>query len=135
MTKPILCLDFDGVLHSYTSGWQGISVIPDPPVEGAIGFLWDAVEKFQVCIFSSRSSSPEGIAAMRQWLNHYDELYWEGLPARPRTGLTLLIDFPTEKPAAFIGLDDRVLTFTGEFPSIDTLLKFQPWNKKPKGDG
>ena len=29
MSKPILCLDFDGVLHSYTSGWRGAR-IPDP---------------------------------------------------------------------------------------------------------
>ena len=31
MPKPILCLDFDGVVHSYTSGWKGADVIPDPP--------------------------------------------------------------------------------------------------------
>jgi hypothetical protein len=28
MGKPILCLDFDGVLHSYSSGWKGADVIP-----------------------------------------------------------------------------------------------------------
>lgn len=130
MTKPILCLDFDGVLHSYTSGWQGMDVISDPPVDGAIQFLWDAVEKFHVCIFSTRNSSPDGIAAMQQWLNHYDQLYWEDKPARPRTGLTLMIDFPIEKPPALVGIDDRVITFTGKFPSIETLLNFQPWNKR-----
>lgn len=34
---PILCLDFDGVCHSYTSGWKGAAVIPDPAVPGLVG--------------------------------------------------------------------------------------------------
>jgi len=38
MSKPILLIDFDGVIHSYTSGWQGAGVISDPPVEGAFDF-------------------------------------------------------------------------------------------------
>jgi len=39
MSKPILCLDFDGVIHSYSSGWKGADVIPDPPVPGAFDFI------------------------------------------------------------------------------------------------
>ena len=32
--KKTVVFDFDGVIHSYTSGWKGATVIPDPPVEG-----------------------------------------------------------------------------------------------------
>lgn len=37
--KPILCLDFDGVCHSCTSGWQGVAQANDPPVPGLFDFL------------------------------------------------------------------------------------------------
>ena len=71
MSKPILCLDFDGVLHSYESGWKGASVIPDPPVPGAIAFLREAVQHFSVYIFSSRSNQEGGKTAMAEWLGYW----------------------------------------------------------------
>jgi hypothetical protein len=37
--KPILCLDFDGVIHSYTRGWSGANVVSDAPVKGAFDFI------------------------------------------------------------------------------------------------
>ena len=40
------------------------------------------------------------------------------------------IEWPTEKPPALVTIDDRAITFTGEWPSIETLLKFKPWNKR-----
>ena len=66
-TKPILCLDFDGVCHGYTSGWQGITVIPDQPVAGLFAFLENANKYFDLYIYSSRSSEDEGRQAMRRW--------------------------------------------------------------------
>lgn len=32
MYIPTVSFDFDGVIHSYRSGWKGAAVIPDPPV-------------------------------------------------------------------------------------------------------
>lgn len=129
MSKPILSLDFDGVVHSYVSGWKGIDIIPDPPVDGAIEFLYSAIEHFNVCIYSTRSEKPEGIQAMREWLSKWESDYWKDEGYQPGTALVLCIDFPDKKPMAFVGIDDRVITFTGKFPDMDTLKNFKPWNK------
>jgi len=75
MPKPILCVDFDGVLHSYKSGWNGAQIVADPPVDGALEFLIRATEHFQVCIYSSRSRQWGGKRAMKQWLwDRYAEI-------------------------------------------------------------
>lgn len=119
MTKPILCLDFDGVVHSYTSGWQGIDVIPDPIVPGAHNFLCKALEVFDVHIYSSRSSSESGIQAMKDYMR-YNFL----------SEISQAVKFPSTKPPAFITIDDRAITFKGEWPNVEELLRFKPWNKE-----
>jgi hypothetical protein len=121
MSKPILCLDFDGVVHSYSSGWKGADVIPDPPVEGAFGFIKDALKHFDVQVFSSRSHQPGGIAAMQNWFRHY---------ALDPTSWLDELKFPTIKPSAMITLDDRAIQFEGVWPEISKLREFQPWNRK-----
>lgn len=125
--KPTLCVDFDGVLHSYTTQWTGPENVSDPPVPGAIAFLREAVIRFNVVIYSTRSASPAGMTAMRQWLGYHvldqrlsddEDLAWASA-----------IEWPIAKPPAFVTLDDRAITFTGVFPSMETLLTFKPWNK------
>jgi hypothetical protein len=126
--KPILCLDFDGCLHSYTSGWKGADVIPDPPVSGAMRFIADAVNHFDVQIFSSRSNEPGGLAAMQIWLLRalVNEHQGDG------HDIYEIVGWPTAKPPAFLTIDDRALLFSGDWGLFDPteLLKFQPWNKK-----
>jgi len=130
MSKPILCLDFDGVIHSYTSGWKGADVVPDPPVDGAMRFLWDATERFRVCIFSSRSHQVGGKGAMQDWLARHFREHWSADRTTCDDKLAE-IEWPNEKPPALVTIDDRALTFDGTWPSLDAIAAFKPWNKKP----
>ena len=130
--KPILCLDFDGVIHSCTSGWQGATVIPDPPVPGAIPFMYEALEHFNVAVFSSRSNQPYGINAMQDWLrsNAIDLIHTGLFEFDPNLCWLDCIQWPKEKPPALVTIDDRAITFDGTWPNLQTLLSFKPWYKK-----
>ena len=131
MSKPILCLDFDGVLHSYTSAWERSDRIPDPPVFGAMVFLEQAVEHFDVQILSSRSREMSGIDAMCRWLETYLREHYDGDDVSAGKVISR-IKFPIMKPAAFLTIDDRALCFDGNWPALkpEELLKFKPWNKR-----
>lgn len=120
--KKSICVDFDGVLHRYDSGWKGVCEIPDPPVSGAVAWLIEltADPRFEVCVYSSRSKDPAAIEAMKTWLLHW---------GTPENVVKKLV-FPVQKPAAFLTIDDRAICFTGVFPSIDEIDGFRPWNKK-----
>jgi hypothetical protein len=112
-----IAVDFDGVIHSYQTPWQGPAVIPDPPLPGAIGWLENMVLQFKVLIFSARCNDLVGIASMKLWLiNH-------GL--KPST-LNKII-FEPGKPSAHVFIDDRALQFTGAFPVNADLRNFKPW--------
>ena len=134
--KPILCLDFDGVIHSYTSGWKGADTIPDPPVAKAISFLERASKEFEVHIFSSRTCQPGGLEAMKAWLRthvlrHFDCEFHGGSQRDSARAYALLdaIQWPVEKPPAMVTIDDRAIQFTGVWPTIAWLKAFQPWYK------
>ena len=123
---PILCLDFDGVLHSYESGWTGADNVADESVPGAMRFLDSATMHFQVAIYSARSSQEGGILAMQDWLKVH--LMWEFGQTIAEEIFARLV-WPTQKPPAFLTIDDRAICFTGEWPSMQELLDFKPWNK------
>jgi hypothetical protein len=118
-----ICLDFDGVVHSYISRWQGACHIPDPPVLGAIDFIRNSMA-CGICIgiYSTRNIEPGGIKAMCAWLRE------NGLEEE----FTAKIDFPASKPnIATLFVDDRGYQFTGfNWPSYDYIKTFKPWNKQ-----
>ena len=50
--KPTICVDFDGVIHSYTSGWDGDPVPHDMPVLGAKQAIAALRENYRVVVCS-----------------------------------------------------------------------------------
>lgn len=119
MAKPILCLDFDGVIHGYESGWQGADVANDPPVKHAMEFIELALKHFSVHVFSARSNTIDGRMCMMDYIEKHGS-----------TELVKEINFPVHKPPAFVTIDDRAIMFTGLWPSMDELHNFKPWNKR-----
>lgn len=122
LMSKLIAIDFDGVVHSYTSKWTGATSISDPPVEGAFNFIRDLLDAgLQVAIFSTRNVEPGAIDSMKAWLFQYglDQI------------LVDKIQFPTSKPTlASVFIDDRAYLFEGSFPSVEYLKSFKPWNKR-----
>ncbi len=138
MKLPILCLDFDGVIHSYTSGWQGAGVCNDPPVPGTIAFLEEAAKHFRIAIYSSRSKSLAGRRAMKQYMReHCEGPLLTFSPEHRFDTIYEHLEWPWFKPSALITIDDRALTFTGNWDDFApaSLKSFQPWNKRPSPPG
>ncbi len=120
-----IAVDFDGVLNSYASGFQGNTLFPDPPVPGAIEWLEEMAKHFKVIIHSARLSDDEGdwdwaaLHNMRKWLE------FNGV-----SGVTMnRLDF-AQKPKALVYIDDRGYRFTGDnFPTRKQIhLELRPWN-------
>lgn len=119
---PIICVDFDGVIHSYEHGWKsgGIygTVVP--------GF-WEWAEKakdyFRVVVYSSRSETQDGIDGMKAWMTR----------EHPERQLPNYIEFAHKKPPAFLTIDDRAIPFNGSWAVLDPagLREFKPWMNRP----
>ena len=124
--KPILCLDFDGVIHSYRSRWTTPLEINDPPTDGFFDFLIAAQDaNYEVVISSSRLSHTGAEDAIRSW-------FWRWAPNFLDVDDFYRIDdirFSAEKPPAMVTLDDRAMTFDGTWPEIVELKNFRPWNR------
>ena len=104
-----VCFDFDGVIHSYTSGWKGDDVIPDPPVEG-IKEVIDRLraDGYKVVICSTRCERTQAKVAMLYWLNSHK----------------IFVDqFTNQKPPAICYIDDRSICFNGETKGLYEQIK------------
>lgn len=128
MSKKHISVDFDGVIHMSTSKWEGPDVIKDDPVPGAIAFLINLIEHgYTPAIHSTRSATLAGRLAMKDWLYSHLVSYCNS-PVDAQDWLEG-IEWPATKPPAILTIDDRAFHFKGEFPSLEYIQNFKPWNK------
>ncbi len=110
MNKRTLLIDLDGVLNTYTGGYQQ-DYIP-PMANGVKEFLESLQDKFDLKLFTTR---PAHLA--QKWIedNQIQHLFSE------------VTD--TKRPAWLL-IDDRCLTFDGNFENLAMqIAEFKPWYK------
>ena len=121
-----IAIDFDGVLHLYSKGWNGWEIY-DPPVPGAK----EAMQKLKaqghtLYIFSTRSNKifrkndpVDHNKAMKTWLEEhgipFDKIWTFG------------------KPMADIFIDDRAIGFRGDWDqTVQEVEGFKVWTQASK---
>ncbi len=113
ITRPrrTVCLDFDGVLHSYRSGWCGAEVIPDPPIHGTREAVARLRQQYRVVVNSSRCHTEEGRRAVETWLHRHD---------------IAVDEVCVHKPPAHVYVDDRAVRFRGNWDDVmDEIREFR----------
>jgi len=110
-SRKTVCLDFDGVIHSYRSGWKGLDVIPDPPIHRADRAIERLRRNYRVVVHSARCQNEDGVQAIRDWLfeNNIE-----------------VDEVCMFKPPAHVYVDDRAVPFRGDWDeTIDLINAFR----------
>lgn len=121
--KQTIVLDFDGVIHPYTRGWQGApdKIDPEPPVPGAVRAIKILRGTYKVVVFSTRCSSERGRIAVHDYLVYHE---------------AEVDDVSSTKPPGILYVDDRGFRFNGDWSEllrfVGNLDNMIPWNKKPR---
>lgn len=116
MKKNTIVFDFDGVIHSYISGWKGYDVIPDPPVNGIKEVINELRKDYKVVVVSARAKTPIGRLAIKEYLREHN---------------IVVDDISDTKPPAFIYIDDRAICFKGNSNELlEQIRNFKPWQDK-----
>jgi len=127
--RPILAVDFDGVIHSYEKGWH------DGTIYGSVMpyfFQWlvEAEKHFTIVIVSSRLHNINGSQEINDWLHEH---WAHAVEHGEVEGSMPPIAFSTTRPPAWVTIDDRALTFKGDWFASElapeALLAFKTWQQ------
>ena len=110
MHKYTILIDLDGVLNTYTGGYDE-KFIP-PLKDGADVFLEKLAEKFDLKLFTTRSK-----VLVERWCKDNDIMHY-------------FSEITNVKKMAWLIIDDRCIKFDGNYQlMLSKILEFKPWYK------
>lgn len=114
--KKTVVFDFDGVIHSYVSGWDNATTIMDVPTPGIREVIDELKQKgYEIIINSTRCKEHGGIEAIALYCK-LNEIYYNFIS--------------DVKPAAVAYVDDRAIFFDGDPDSlVEKIENMNPWSK------
>ena len=121
--KRTICIDFDGVLHDYSNGFQGDDIFGEMIPGADIGTKVLKDKRNTIIIYTTRKATD----ALKKWLNDHNISYdyINENPDQPEgtEGCKLIAD---------IYIDDRGIRFYGQWDEwfIREIASFQPWESK-----
>jgi hypothetical protein len=117
----VVAVDFDGVINSYTSGWQGPTETDEPVLSAAESLQTLFNRGYKVIIFSTRANTEEGVETIREYLRKLTE----------NNELADTIEITAQKPIADVYIDDRAVPFTGDWrETLKQIEEFKPWTEQ-----
>ena len=103
--SKVIAVDFDGVIHEYSHGWQK-GAIYDPPIKGSLRALKKLMDKgYDIVVFTAR----ENLDDVRAWLI---EEWTKEFSSNPNVTIDPKIEVTNIKPKATAYIDDRAIRFT-----------------------
>jgi ribonucleotide monophosphatase NagD (HAD superfamily) len=123
-----IAIDFDGVLHGYSKGFQD-GEIYDPPVPGAAEAMKKMKEQgHYLYIFTTRTNK-----IFRKKGDGKDEKYQENQIKEWMAKYDIPYDkiWTFGKPMADLFIDDRAINFAGNWDdTFETVTNFKTWLEK-----
>jgi hypothetical protein len=127
--RPIICVDFDGCIHSNDLGYIDGTLYGDI-VPGFFDWFFKIQQTFRPVIFSTRCGDPQQLEAMTEWFRHQYDIWVEisgVIEDRPAIEVTAI------KIPAMHYIDDRAIRFQGNWQdptlSPESLKTLYPWNR------
>lgn len=124
MNGKTICIDFDGVIHDYSKGWQGDDVFGQMIPNADTGTSVLKKKGWTVIIFTTRKKT----AKLEEWLKEHNVAY-DYINENPKQP-----DNTSGKIIADVYLDDRGIKFNGNWDEwlIRDITDFEPWQEREK---